>query len=214
MAAFGRHFFVSKRSPPADVLAFERLAFILSIVFTHRTMKSNVLIRPARLADAADLSGLMRRTFLAANGHCSTPENVANFLDAVYRPEIQAREIRDPDILTLIVEQDGQWAGFAQLRWGSAPPPEVSPLPTVELGRIYLDPAYHGRGIATQLVANLLAAASVRGSRSVWLSVWQEAAQAIRFYRKHGFEIVGRSVFIVGDDRKDDWVMSQPLPVA
>ncbi|MEO8365049.1 MAG: GNAT family N-acetyltransferase [Pseudoxanthomonas sp.] len=175
-------------------------------------MKNNVVIRPARLADAADLSALMRRTFLAANGHCSTSENITAFLDTTYRTELQAREIRDPDTLTLIVEQDGQWAGFAQLRWGTTPPAEVGPLPTVELGRIYLDAAFHGRGIAAQLVANLLVAASLRGSRSVWLSVWQEAAQAIRFYRKHGFEIVGRSVFLVGDDPKQDWVMTQALP--
>ena len=96
-------------------------------------MKNNAVIRPARLADAAELSALMRRTFLAANGHCSTPENLAAFLEATYHPELQAREIRDPDTLTLIVEQDGQWAGFAQLRWGITPPAEVGPLPAVEL---------------------------------------------------------------------------------
>lgn len=175
-------------------------------------MRTNAVIRPARPADAADLSALMRRTFLAANGHCSSPENVARFLDAAYTPELQGREIRDPDTLTLIVEQDGQWAGFAQLRWGSTPPPVVDLLPTVELGRIYLDAAFHGRGLAAQLVANMLAAASLRGSRSVWLNVWQEAAQAIRFYQKHGFQIVGSSLFKVGDDLKDDWVMTQALP--
>lgn len=175
-------------------------------------MRTSAVIRPARQADAAALSALMRRTFLAANGHCSSAENVARFLDDAYTPELQGREIRDPDTFTVLVEQDGQWAGFAQLRWGSTPPPEVSLLPTVELGRIYLDSAFHGRGLAAQLVANLLAAASLRGSRSVWLSVWQEAPQAIRFYQKHGFEIVGRSLFKVGDDVKDDWVMTQALP--
>ena len=175
-------------------------------------MNNNVVIRPARPADAAELSALMRRTFVAANGHCCTVENMAAFLESKYRPELQAREIRDPDTLTLIVEQDGHWAGFAQLRWGTTPPVEVGPLPAVELGRIYLDAAFHGRGIAAKLVANLLVAAHLRGSRSVWLSVWQEAAQAIRFYRKHGFEIVGRTVFMVGDDPKDDWVMTQELP--
>jgi ribosomal protein S18 acetylase RimI-like enzyme len=175
-------------------------------------MKTTAVIRPARPGDAVALSALMRDTFQAANGHGSTPDNIAKFLDRAYRPELQAREIQDPDILTVIVEQDGQWAGFAQLRWASPLPPEVTLTPAVELGRIYLAPAFHGVGIAAQLVANLLAAAHVRGSRSVWLSVWQEAEQAIRFYRKHGFEIVGRSVFQVGDDPKQDWVMAQALP--
>ena len=176
-------------------------------------MPANTVIRSARSADAADLSALMRWTFMAANGHCSSPENVTRFLDGAYTPELQAREIRDPDTLTLIVEQDGQWAGFAQLRWGTTPPPTVSLLPAVELGRIYLDPVFHGRGLAAQVVANLLAAASLRGSRSVWLNVWQEAPQAIRFYQKHGFEIVGSSLFPIGDDLKDDWVMTQALPI-
>ena len=120
-------------------------------------MKSNVVVRSARLADAADLSALMRRTFVAANGHCSTPDNLAAFLESTYRPEVQAREIRDPDTLTLIVEQDRQWAGFAQLRWGTTPPAEVDPLPTVELGRIYRTRLPWG-GIAASLSPSAVAA--------------------------------------------------------
>ncbi len=177
-------------------------------------MNSGTTIRPARPSEAAALSDLMRRTFLAANGHCSTPENVAAFLDEVYSPERQAQEIRDPDTLTLIVEQDGVWAGYAQLRWGTVPPTDVVLRPTVELARIYLDDAFHGKGIAAVLVSHLLAAAKLRGSRSAWLTVWQEAPQAIRFWRKHGFQSVGRSIFYVGDDPNEDWVMTQALPSA
>ncbi len=177
-------------------------------------MNPGTLIRPARASEAAELSAMMRRTFLAANGHCSTPENLAAHVAAMYSPERQAQEIRDPDTLTLIVEQDGVWAGYAQLRWGTVPPVDVAPQPAVELSRIYLDAAFHGQGIAAPLVSHLLAAARLRGSRSAWLTVWQEAAQAVRFWRKHGFEIVGRSVFHVGDDPKEDWVMTQVLPVA
>jgi diamine N-acetyltransferase len=116
------------------------------------------------------------------------------------------------------VEEDGQWAGFALATLGlggargsgrvaaSGTEPHLSGL-RIPWPRF-------GRGLAAQLVANLLAAAALRGSRSVWLNVWQESAQAIRFYQKHGFETVGRSVFTVGDDAKDDWVMTQVLPTA
>jgi diamine N-acetyltransferase len=175
-------------------------------------MKNAALIRTARPADAAPLSALMRATFLAANGHCGAPHNVSRFLDAAYRPELQVNEIRDPDTLTVIVEQEGRWAGFAQLRWGSAVPPEVIARHAVELGLIYFAPEFHGLGIAAQLVANLLAAARVRGSHTVWLSVWQESQQALRFYRKHGFEIVGRSTVLMGDELKQSRVMAQALP--
>lgn len=153
----------------------------------------------------------MRRTFVAANGHCSTPENVARFLDTVYQPRIQASEIADPAILTLILECDGRWAGFAQLRWATPAPDAVATRPAAELGRIYLDPAFHGRGLAAALMARLFDEARAHGARALWLHVWQEAPQAIRFYGKHGFRIVGTSLFAIGDDPKDDWVMAREL---
>ena len=127
-------------------------------------MKTNAVIRPARPADATALAALMRQTFLAASGHCSTPDNVARFLETAYQPSLQAAEIRDPDTLTVVVEQDGQWAGFAQLRWGTRPPPEIELLPTVELGRIHLDPAFH---VAASL-------------RNWWPTCWPRPACGVR----------------------------------
>ncbi|MBC7990564.1 MAG: GNAT family N-acetyltransferase [Luteimonas sp.] len=172
------------------------------------------VIRAALAAEAERLSDLMRSTFLDANGHCSTPANVAAFLDAVYSPATQRREIADPDILTWIVESPhggGAWAGFAQLRFATRAPEEVGLRHPVELGRIYLAPSFQGRGLARTLMLHLCDEARRRGADGLWLNVWQEATQAIRFYTKHGFRIVGRSIFTVGDDPKDDWVMVRAL---
>lgn len=171
-------------------------------------------IRVAEAADAARLSVLMRDTFFAANGHASTPENIAAFLAATYHAERQREEILDPDILTLVVEApaSGTWAGFAQVRFATPPPPEVVLARPVELGRLYLSQAFHGQGLAAPLMQRIVAEARARGGDGLWLKVWQEAPQAQRFYGKHGFRIVGRAVFVVGDDPKDDWVMVRELP--
>ncbi len=66
---------------------------------THENQRR---LRPARLTDAAALSALMRRTFMAGNSHCSSPENVAILLETMCAPKLQASEIRDPDTLTVI----------------------------------------------------------------------------------------------------------------
>lgn len=167
------------------------------------------ILRDAVTSDAGRLSALMRETFVAANGHCSTADNVAIFLDQVYTPERQRAEIGDPNTLTLIVElpSGGQWAGFAQLRFTSPAPMEVTLSRPVELGRIYLSPAFQGQGLATQLMQRLYDETRGWGGDGLWLNVWQEATHAIGFYTKHGFRIVGKSIFTVGDDPKDDWVM-------
>ena len=105
--------------------------------------------RTARIEDAQRLSALMRETFIAANGHCSSPENVAAFLDAVYSTQRQRDEIVDGNVVTLIVEvDDGSWAGFAQLRFATVAPDSVTLARAAELGRMYLSPAYHGQGVA------------------------------------------------------------------
>ncbi|HEY0660103.1 MAG TPA: GNAT family N-acetyltransferase [Lysobacter sp.] len=166
--------------------------------------------RTARVEDAQRLSALMRETFIAAYGHCSSPENVAAFLDMVYSTQRQRAEIADGNVVTLIAEiDDVSWAGFAQLRFAVAAPNSVTLACPAELGRIYLSPAYHGQGVAAGLMQRSIGIARARGCDGLWLNVWQEAPQAIRFYGKHGFEVVGRSVFVVGVDPKDDWVMQK-----
>jgi RimJ/RimL family protein N-acetyltransferase len=43
------------------------------------------------------------------------------------------------------------------------------------------------------------------------LGVWERNARAQAFYRKHGFNRVGRQTFVVGSDPQTDDVMLCPL---
>jgi GNAT superfamily N-acetyltransferase len=167
-------------------------------------------IRPAVPADAAGLCALMRDTFVAAYGHCTDPRNLALFLARHYSPEIQRAEIEDAHGLTLLAGQGTDWAGFAQLRFDGAAGDGVTLARPVEVGRFYLAPAWHGRGVAAQLMRRAREEAARRGADGLWLNVWQQAPQAIRYYGKEGFRIVGRSVFPVGEDPQQDWVMQWP----
>jgi ribosomal protein S18 acetylase RimI-like enzyme len=167
-----------------------------------------------RLATAADtpaLADFMTRNFLAAYGHCSTPANVAATVAKHYGLEAQQRQLADASRINLLAEIDGRLAGHAQLRVGGAAPPEVTPLPGVEIGRFYVDVDFQGRGIAQAMMAETRRLARAHGGASLWLSVWQEQPQAIRFYEKEGFRIAGTLVFEVGDDPKDDWLMVRAL---
>ena len=50
-----------------------------------------------------------------------------------------------------------------------------------------------------------------RSANFLWLSVWQESQQAIRFYQKQGFAISGDTIFMIGDEPMKDWLMSKDL---
>lgn len=164
-------------------------------------------IRRAEAADAAVLAPLMAEWFLAAYGHASDAANTSAFVAANFERAKQAAEIANPDIVTLIAQSDGEMAGYAQVRFATRAPDCVTEAGACELGRFYFAPAHHGRGGAALLMDAVRAAARERGRRWLWLLVWQEAPQAIRFYEKQGFAKAGTAVFLVGEDRKADWVM-------
>ncbi len=167
--------------------------------------------RLAEASDAATLGEFMARNFLAAYGHCSTPENVAAAIHEHYGQAAQLRQILDPSCWNLIALHGDQWAGHAQLKSGGDIPDGVAALPALELSRFYVDSQFHGRSIAQAMMQKVKSRAREIGARSIFLSVWQDQPQAIRFYTKEGFTIAGTLVFMVGDDPKDDWLMVYQL---
>lgn len=170
------------------------------------------IFRAARRDEAARLCGFMRRLFVASYGHAASPEDVALFLDGVYTPAQQAAELANPDIHTVIVEDGGDdWAGFAQLRFATARPAAGTLANSIELGRIYLAPRCHGRGYGTRLLAHLEALTRARGHDGLWLSAWQQAPQALRFYEREGFVRVGTAIFSVGRHETDDWIVEKRI---
>lgn len=169
-------------------------------------------LRDAAVADAAQLADFGARTFRDAFAADNTDEDMRAHLDASFSPGTQRREIEDPSIDSLIlVDATGRWLGFAQLRTESRAP-GVPPAGSIELWRFYVDQPWHGKGVAGALMAGAKQRAAKRGATSLWLGVWERNARAQAFYRKHGFEKVGRKTFVVGSDPQADDVMLCRLP--
>lgn len=58
-----------------------------------------------------------------------------------------------------------------------------------EVKRLWTDPAYRGRGIASSLVSAALADSVENGVTAVRLSVWKWRTGAIALYERHGFTV-------------------------
>lgn len=169
----------------------------------------NLAIRMATRADATLLAELAARTFAAAFGPDNRPEDLALHLASHYSPEIFLAELSDPGCDALLAFVAERPAGYAQL-FGRSPPVELGPGGRM-LSRFYLDPPWIGKGIATPLMEAVTESARARGARYLWLTVWQKNPRAIAFYEKCGFAIRGTTVFTVGTDPQEDWVMALPL---
>lgn len=169
----------------------------------------DVVIRRASESDAPALARVGAILFQQTYEGSIPPDEMASHLENEFGTDIQLGELRDPSISSFLVEGAGEVVGFAQIR-GAPLPGDSSAVAEFELWRIYLDRSLHGRGIARRLLSELRSEAREMGATGVWLAVWEQNARAIAFYKKHGFEPVGRQEFHVGGEVHCDLVFRGP----
>ena len=166
--------------------------------------------RRAEPTDAARLAALAERTFRAAFASSNTRENMDAHCASAYGETIQVSEITNPGIETFVCDDGTELVGYAQLRWGTAPPCVLASKPA-EIQRIYVDQQWHGKGIAQALMSRVFAAAALGNADQVWLGVWENNPRALAFYRKFGFSKVGYHVFQLGSDPQHDWILCRDV---
>ena len=168
------------------------------------------VIRKADRSDALQLSRLAEKTFRDTFGPTNPADDMDFHCQTSFSEAIQASEIADPNMVTLLSESEGVLIGFAQLHWGEAPECVLGESPG-EIRRLYVETDWHGRGVAHDLVNECLEEMKKRGSDVVWLGVWERNPRAIAFYQKFGFVEVGDHIFQLGTDPQRDIVMAVSL---
>ena len=169
-----------------------------------------MIVRVATTDDAAALAALALQTFNDTFMPFNRVEDMESYTNEAFGDAKQRQEIENPNVVTLVVEVDGEvdgaLAAYAQLRLTPN-----APHGDVELARFYVDQAHHGRGIAQELMAAVDAHARARGGTRLWLGVWERNFRAIAFYRKCAFEKCGEHAFLLGTDLQTDWDMTRAL---
>jgi GNAT superfamily N-acetyltransferase len=174
-----------------------------------------IAIRPAAIGDAAALSRLGATTFRETFEQENTPQDMERYLAGAFTPAQQAAEIADPESTVLLAEYrddsgDGTLVGYAHLLSGPVPEGVEGAAP-LELKRLYVRRAWHGRRVAQALMDAAIDAARARGAQTLWLGVWERNSRAMAFYTKYGFVRVGEHAFVLGADVQTDWLLARPL---
>lgn len=163
-------------------------------------------IRKADPSDAERLARIAERTFRDAFAALTAVEELNIHCRTSFGEVVQAGEISNPNMLTLLAEERGALVGFAQLRWDHAPDC-VAAISPGEIQRLYVLNEWHGKGVAQELMSACLEAMKEHGSDVAWLGVWERNPRAISFYKKLGFAEVGDQVFSLGSEAHRDIVM-------
>lgn len=150
---------------------------------------------------------IFRDTFAAGND----ADEIDRYCADAFSADIQAREIADPNALTLLVEAGGELVAFAQLDFDSPNHAGDAQRPAMHLRRLYVDRAWHGTGLAGSLMDSVVRRAVESAAAELWLAVWERNDRAIAFYGKVGFTVAGEQSFQLGNEVQRDLVMVRAL---
>ncbi|WP_167772940.1 GNAT family N-acetyltransferase [Ramlibacter humi] len=159
-----------------------------------RPITTEVTYEQPQAADAARLSRFAIDAFIATYGQALGPAWARRWAsEGLGMPSLE-KKLDDPRRWWRIAQCGNEIVGYAELRPGKAPE-FVDATGSMELGRLYVDPRWFGRGVGEALMAACHEQALSRGLGSMWLRVWAENTRAIAFYRRHGFGEAGWDTF-------------------
>lgn len=174
-------------------------------------------IQPVGPNELPALLHLAERTFREAWQAQNDPVHFEDYCRTHFTLERFAAEMAAPDARFYFALQENTPVAYLKLNIGQLPGASARleqplwPGKPVQIERIYVDAPWQGRGLGKHLLAFAEEQTRQVSATWLWLSVWQEAPRAVRFYEKNGFRIFGTETFWVGADPQPDWVMRKPV---
>jgi len=157
-------------------------------------MSDSSLVRVALNSDAATLAAVR-----AAADSQSGPSD----------PNYFGNLVRQNEGLVYVAQSNGSVIGYLVLQ--RTPHAAVAARKPIQLWQLYVAPAFHGSGVAGQLMNAAFVHARDQGHDVIWLGVSEHNERGIAFYRKQGFEAVGRHLVGLGEHTHQDVVMSRAV---
>lgn len=169
-----------------------------------------IRIEKADFGDLKTLQEISRDTFYETFADSNTPEDMQHYLSENFSLDKLSIELTEPDSRFYIAWDKDRAVGYLKLNLAQAQT-DLNEDHSLEIERIYVLNAYHGKKVGQLLYTHALEIAGQLGKSSIWLGVWEMNPRAIRFYEKNGFVTFGTHVFKMGEDEQTDLLMRKAL---
>lgn len=167
---------------------------------------STIIIRKATISDLEIIQKISTQTFKETFSEVNTAENMANYVRENFNPEQIASEINNPNSAFYLASLENEIIGYMKLNFGDAQT-EKQKENNLEIHRIYVLQAFHGKKIGQQLLDEALKIGKKTRINFIWLGVWEENQRALQFYSKNGFVEFDKHIFTLGEDVQTDLLM-------
>ncbi|MDM9629953.1 GNAT family N-acetyltransferase [Robiginitalea aurantiaca] len=149
-------------------------------------------------------------TFTDAFASANNPDDFQRYLDSAFDEKQLSLEINTPGSRFFFLNFEDEIAGYSKINTGQAQT-EIRDEEGMEIERIYVRKDFRGSGLGSWMLRRFQKVARDEGKTYLWLGVWEENLNAIRFYKQHGFVTFGKHPYYVGSDRQMDWMMRLEL---
>ena len=169
-----------------------------------------ITIEKIELPQILQLQTIGKLTFHETFAAENTAANMEKYLEEGFSIEKLTAELGNKETAFYFANIDQHPIGYLKINVGNAQT-EQQHDGAMEIERIYVVQAYHGKQVGQLLLDKALKIAQQKGAPYVWLGVWGKNQRAIQFYKKNGFRIFDQHVFMLGDDQQTDFLMKLSL---
>lgn len=169
----------------------------------------DIKIRLLQQKESVKLAEMGRSTFLASFGDQNNPEDMEAYLSENFSIERIASEVSNENSTFYFAEHNSEVVGYLKINFEDA---QTEDLPNaLEIERIYILSNFQGKKIGQLLMDWVIQIARSKKLDTVWLGVWDQNKEAIRFYERNGFETFDTHRFMLGKDQQTDVLMRKEI---
>jgi ribosomal protein S18 acetylase RimI-like enzyme len=169
-----------------------------------------LLLQKVNIQSLERIQQIGRTTFEETFSPFNTAENMLSYLENGFSTEKLTKEINESNSEFYIVSENDTLIGYLKVNIGAAQT-EFNTANSLEIERIYVLKAYHGKKVGQLLFEKAEDLAQRKQVDFIWLGVWEKNERAIHFYQKNGFEIIDQHIFKLGTDLQTDFIMRKKL---
>lgn len=189
-------------------ISSECFIFELTIFFSMENQ--NLKINKASITDIDAIVNISRKTFCETFAKDNSEENMQLYLAENVTVQKLTEEINHSNSEFYLVSNEAEVIGYLKVNFGNAQT-ELHDKQSLEIERIYVSAAFHGKKVGQLLFDKAVAIAKENQLKYIWLGVWEENRKAIGFYEKNGFIAFDKHDFILGTDKQTDIMMKLEL---
>lgn len=149
---------------------------------------------------------ISRKTFVDAFEKDNDPLDFKTYVNLAFAKETMIQQLCNPDSCFYFLLVNDELAGYFKLNENQSQS-EKMPDEALELERIYVLTNFQRMGLGSFILKEAIRIAMAKKKNQLWLGVWQENLDAVRFYEKHGFIKYDTHPYYIGNDKQTDWLM-------